>query len=53
MQPLLTQLLNLEGIKVEDYRDLGEQIILEVEGVSHSPIIFRISSLNCFDEFFS
>ena len=33
MQPLLTQLLNLEGVAVEDYRDLGEQIVLEVEVV--------------------
>lgn len=31
MQPLLTQLLNLDGVMVEDYHNLGEQIILEVE----------------------
>lgn len=31
MQPLLTQILNLDGVVVEDYRDLGEQIVLEVE----------------------
>ena len=33
MQPLLTQLLNLDGVAVEDYRDLAEQIVLEVEAV--------------------
>lgn len=33
MQPLLTQLLNLEGVTVENYRDLGEQIVLEVEAI--------------------
>lgn len=31
MQPLLTQLLNLPGIEVEDYTDCGGQLILEVE----------------------
>lgn len=31
MQPLLTQLLGLPGIEVEDYHDLGNKIILEVE----------------------
>ena len=31
MQPLLTQLLNLAGIEVEDYTDCGGQLILEVE----------------------
>jgi transposase len=34
MQPLLTQLLNLPGIEVEDYRDLGSQLILEVEAMT-------------------
>lgn len=31
MQPLHTQLLNLPGIEVEDFYDLGDQIIIEVE----------------------
>ncbi len=31
MQPLLTQLLGLPGIEVEDYHDLDHKIILEVE----------------------
>lgn len=31
MQLLLTQILNLDGVVVEDYRDLGDQLILEVE----------------------
>ena len=31
MQPLLTQLLGLPGIEVEDYHDFGHKIIIEVE----------------------
>lgn len=31
MQPLLTQLLGLSGIEVENYYDLGDKVILEVE----------------------
>jgi transposase len=31
MQPLLTQLLGLPGIEVEDYHDFGDKIIPEVE----------------------
>ena len=31
MKPLLTQLLNLPGIEVEDYHELGDELILEVE----------------------
>ena len=31
MKPLLTQLLNLPGIDVEEYYDQGDQLILEVE----------------------
>jgi len=31
MQPLLTQLLGLPGIEVENFYDLGDKIILEVE----------------------
>ncbi|ASC73967.1 hypothetical protein XM38_049410 [Halomicronema hongdechloris C2206] len=31
MQPLLTKLLNLPGVEVEDYYDLGDQLILDVE----------------------
>ncbi len=31
MQPLLTQLLGLPDIEVEDYHDFGHKIILEVE----------------------
>ena len=31
MQPLLTRLLGLPGIEVEDYHDQGEHLILEVE----------------------
>lgn len=34
MQPLLTQLLNLPGIEAEDYYDLGDQIIIEVEAMT-------------------
>ena len=32
MQPLLTQLLNLPGMDVEDYQDRGHEMILKVEG---------------------
>lgn len=31
MQPLLTQLLGLPGIEVEEYHDFGHKIIIEVE----------------------
>ncbi len=31
MQPLFTQLLKLDGITVEDYCDLGEEVVLTVE----------------------
>ncbi|KAM3104222.1 transposase family protein [Phormidesmis sp. 146-33] len=31
MQPLLTQLLDLPGMDVEDYSDLGRELVLEVE----------------------
>jgi transposase len=41
MQPLLTQLLNLDGVTVEDYRDLGAQIVLEVETIKDSAICPR------------
>jgi hypothetical protein len=34
MQPVLTQVLNLPGIEVEDYRDFGGQLILEVEAMT-------------------
>ena len=34
MQPLLTQLLGLAGIEVEDYHDFGDKIILEVEAIT-------------------
>ncbi len=34
MQPLLTQLLRLPGIEVEDYHDQGKYLILEVEADS-------------------
>lgn len=33
MQPLLTQVLNLDGVAVEDYRDLGAEIVLQVEAI--------------------
>ena len=31
MQPLLTELLNLDGIEVENYWNYGDHIVLEVE----------------------
>ena len=33
MKPLLTRLLNLPGIEVEDYHELGDELILEVEAI--------------------
>ncbi|MCG8361715.1 MAG: ISL3 family transposase [Pseudanabaenales cyanobacterium] len=33
MKPLLAQLLNLPGIEVEDYHELGDELILEVEAI--------------------
>lgn len=41
MQLLLTQILNLEGVAVEDYRDLGEEIVLEIEAVKDCAICPR------------
>ena len=47
MQPLLTQLLNLPGIEVEDYYDLGDKIILEVEASSDKAICPRCEQESC------
>ena len=33
MKPLLTRLLNLPGIEVEDYHELEDELILEVEAI--------------------
>jgi transposase len=41
MQPLLTQLLDLPGIEVEDYRNLDNQLILEVEVIREASICPR------------
>jgi transposase len=41
MQPLLTQLLDLPGIEVEDYRTLENQLILEVETIRETSICPR------------
>ena len=41
MQPLFTQLLKLEGITVENYCDLGEELILTVEAETNSAICPR------------
>ena len=46
MQPLLTELLNLEGVVVEDYRNLGEQIVLEVEAVKDWAICPRCEQMS-------
>jgi transposase len=47
MQPLLTQLLNLAGIEVEDYTDCGEQLILEVEARTTQAICPRCQQTSC------
>ena len=41
MQLLLTQRLNIKGVAVEDYREIGEQIVLIVEAVKDSSIYPR------------
>lgn len=41
MQPLFTQILKLEGITVEDYCDLGEEIVLTVKVETNSAICPR------------
>lgn len=41
MQPLFTQLLKLDGITVEDYYDLGEELVLTVEAETNSAICPR------------
>ena len=33
MRPLLTRLLNLPGIEVEDYHELGDELILKVDAI--------------------
>ena len=47
MQPLLTQLLNLPGIEVEDYRDFSSQLILEVEAVTTQATCPRCEQISC------
>ncbi len=41
MQPLLTQLLGLPGIEVEDYHDFGHKIIIEVEARTEKTMCSR------------
>lgn len=41
MQPLFTQLLKLDSITVEDYCDLGEELVLTVEAQTNSAICPR------------
>jgi transposase len=47
MQPLLTQLLNLPRIEVEDYTDCGKQLILEVEAVTTQATCPRCQQVRC------
>jgi len=46
MQSLLTQILNLNGVAVEDYRDLGEQLVLEVEAGKECAICPRCEQMS-------
>jgi transposase len=46
MQPLLTQLLNLDGITVENYCDLGSEIVLTVEAKKDWAIDPRCSQIS-------
>jgi len=47
MQPLLTQLLNLPGVEVENYTDCGGQLILEVEVMTTQALCPRCQQLSC------
>lgn len=47
MQPLLTQLLNLPGIEVENYTDCGNQLIIEVEAIATQAICPRCQQISC------
>jgi len=47
MQPLLTQLLSLPGIEVENYYDLGEQFIIEVEAMTTQATCPRCGQVSC------
>lgn len=47
MQPLLTQLLNLPGIEVENYSDLGSELVLEVEAITTQATCPRCEQISC------
>lgn len=47
MQPLLTQLLNLPGIEVENYTDCEGQLILEVEAMTTQATYPRCQQVSC------
>ena len=47
MQLLLTDILNLPGIEVEDYTDVGGQLILEVEASTTKAICPRCQQTSC------
>jgi transposase len=47
MQPLLTQLLNLPGIEVENYSDLGNHLVLEVEAMTTQATCPRCEQMSC------
>ena len=47
MQPLLTRLLNLPGIEVENYTDCGGQLILEVEAITTQVTCPRCEQISC------
>jgi transposase len=47
MQPLLTELLNLPGIEVENYTDCGNELILEVEAMTTQATCPRCEQISC------
>lgn len=47
MQPLLTELLDLPGIEVENYTNCGGQLILEVEAMTTRAICPRCEQTSC------
>lgn len=46
MQPSFTQLLKIEGVTVEDYCDLGEELVLTVEAETSSAICPRCGQIS-------
>jgi transposase len=46
VQPLLTRLLNIDGVVVEDYHDIGEELVIEVEVLKDTAICPRCHQMS-------